>query len=107
MTGIETPPRQPPKYDQDFVNAVHSLREDGNSLAELGEIFDLSRGRIKYILYVLKPTFQQNPDIVEWERQEKLIAKTALNAPRQYCNNTIRFPTWKEKVSAVFSRWFS
>jgi hypothetical protein len=107
VTGKTTTPKRTSKYDQDFVNSVHSLHDDGNSLKELGEIFDLSNGSIKYILYVLKPTFKDNPDIVEWKKQEKLIAKVAHNSHRQYCNNTLRFPTLKEKVGAVFSRWFS
>lgn len=87
------------KYEQSFVDHVHSMKNMGYTLKDLEKELDLSNSQVRHILYRLTPSSVERASINDqrfWlERQRK----------RALCANELVHPrTLRQRISSFF-RW--
>ena len=88
-------------YQQSFIDKVHITKRAGVSLATLQQEFCLSRGQLKYVLYVLKPSGEGIATLPDFDSPP--IPDVSQYA-RSYCSNEVIRPSLLGRIRSFF-RW--
>ncbi len=89
-------------YQQSFIDKVHITKKAGVSLATLQQEFCLSRGQLKYVLYVLKPSEEGIATLPDFDSPP---IPDVSQYVRGCCSNEVIRPSLLGRMRGFF-RWF-